>query len=65
MYKKTGLRHLSLPAFEGVESLYNKVKQCSSPKPEHFAKPFPVVLFEFSTFQRQKSVCEMLFIIIF
>ncbi len=50
MYKKNRLETLSIPVIEGVEALYNKVKQCSSPKHEHFAKLLPVVLeiFDFS-----------------
>gem|GEM_PF-3250769 len=62
--KKNRLETLSLPVLEGVEALYNKVKQRSSPLLEHFAKPFLLYL-EISTFQGQKSVREMRYVNIY
>jgi hypothetical protein len=37
---KNRLETLSILVLEGVEALYNKVKQCPSHRLEHFAKLF-------------------------
>ncbi|OPC00743.1 hypothetical protein BAS10_00460 [Elizabethkingia meningoseptica] len=62
MYKKNRLETLSIPVFEEVEFPIHKVKQCSSPKREHFAKHIPVDIMKFRPFKNGFQFAKCIFL---